>query len=835
MTEAPARKKWKRPVAVVAVLAVVALVVLIGGLPQWLSTPRARRWLLAKANAALAPGRLEVGSFRFSWFGPTRMTRIVLLDPQGDRVVEAPSATWDRDLRKILFDRPRYGTLRLDRAVLDVERGRDGSVDLYEALRPILREDPDEDLTIRVVQGSLRFRDHMRDLLRPVKAERADLVLHLAPRPKALTWRLDLRNSGNDPNDAEELTVIGRLDRFGPGGPGQKDLAIRITGNRWPVDVSTPNLTTFVRLVGHVELMRHEDLWSFAGDARFRDIALQGSWLSGDHLDWPEARGRWNVAQTGQGWAVRSLDLEGPIGSVHARGTLPSPSEESVIEGQIDLAKLAQQLPHALHLPHELVLERGRAQVRAEAKPSDAGLAWKLEGRILDLAANRGDERIAFSEPGVVTASLIGVGESDTQFDARVELGDSPWSDGPLGVRVAAVYRAKADELEISRFEVKERRGTLAAQGRVCELGKRRLAELEGTITPDWREIEATLARHTDPNARLEGESITFRAKGPLSSPWNDMGKALDADVRFALASADVYGLRVGPTALTGHSSGGRMTFDPIDTTLNGGRVHLEPRLETREDGGFTLLLSEGSSIRDAEVNDEVSHRFLSFVVPVMDQATRVHGRVSVDLERAEFPLGEGASQKAVVEGRVVFRDVEFVARGPLAHDIFALMGNSNQSTLRLDQPVVLSISEGKIHQRGLAVPIPIIKTQFELAGWIDFDRNLALTASLPLTPQMFEGLPLLADVIGGTRINVPVGGTLSQPKVDKESFRVALKETGKDLLQRGAMRGAAELLFRLTQPRDPNDPPPMRLTPEERRQRRLERREERRQRREQP
>src|SRR5205807_233416 len=91
-----------------------------------------------------------------------------------------------------------------------------------------------------------------------------------------------------------------------------------------------------------------------------------------------------------------------------------------------------------------------------------------------------------------------------------------------------------------------------------------------------------------------------------------------------------------------------------------------------------------------------------------------------------------------------------------------------------------------------------------------------------PLTSAMVADSNLLGIIVAGTRITVPIGGTLSSPKVDREAFQVAMKDLGKQLLRRGAAAGAAELLMRLARPRDPNAPPPRpRLTPQEKKGRR--------------
>src|SRR6185312_8027540 len=93
------RRRWG---AVLAGLA-IALVALVGALPWALSTAPARRWLLRRANRALAPGSLEFASFRPSWFGPARIAGLTLRDHQGEAVVAAPRVVWDRSLGQLLF------------------------------------------------------------------------------------------------------------------------------------------------------------------------------------------------------------------------------------------------------------------------------------------------------------------------------------------------------------------------------------------------------------------------------------------------------------------------------------------------------------------------------------------------------------------------------------------------------------------------------------------------------------------------------------------------------------------------------------------------------------
>ena len=260
----------------------------------------------------------------------------------------------------------------------------------------------------------------------------------------------------------------------------------------------------------------------------------------------------------------------------------------------------------------------------------------------------------------------------------------------------------------------------------------------------------------------------------------------MEGEFGVVLTSAELFGMHLGPASIVARASDGALAIDPIRTTLNGGRLAIEPEV-AREGGGLVLRLKPGGAIEGAEINDEVSRKVLAFVAPVLDSATRARGKVSVDVQRAEFPIGGEASRRAIVEGHVVFQEAEF-APGPLAVGLLRLAKMDEEATLKLDQPVVLAVADGKVYQRGLSVPLGRL-SRVELDGAVGFDRSLDLKASLPLTPAMVNNNPLLGDIIGGARVSVPIGGTLDAPKIDRDAFNLALKGLGKDLLRRGAAR----------------------------------------------
>ncbi len=429
-----------------------------------------------------------------------------------------------------------------------------------------------------------------------------------------------------------------------------------------------------------------------------------------------------------------------------------------------------------------------------------------LSGRWSAISSGRGDA------DGV---TLVG------KFRLNEPAGASDKSTRPTGLALRVHYAPRSDRLDLTEFTVSTSYGTLDASGKLEEATGDALVDLKGVVSPDFEAINALLAARVEPGAQVVGKPRAFRASGTLSGDGSKGWKGLDAEVGFDLAGADIYGMKFGPSPVVLRANRGRLVFDPVSTTLNEGHIRLEPEIDLDAPGGPILRLAKNSSIREARINDEVSKRVLAYVAPILDEATRASGLVSVDLDHAEFPIGPGRGRQAKVEGAVVFQDVEF-APGPLASEILGAIGRRDLS-LKLDQPVTLTIADGRVNQRGMSIPVGEL-TRIELNGWVDFDRNIALNAILPVTPAMLGNNPLLSDIVAGSKVRLPIAGTLDHPSIDQDAFANALQELGKSLLTRGATRGAMELFMRLGRPKDPDaPPPPTRPSPAERKEKKQE------------
>jgi translocation and assembly module TamB len=236
--------------------------------------------------------------------------------------------------------------------------------------------------------------------------------------------------------------------------------------------------------------------------------------------------------------------------------------------------------------------------------------------------------------------------------------------------------------------------------------------------------------------------------------------------------------------------------------------------------------MGSASGLQDAVVNDEVSHRVLMFAAPVLDRATRVQGRISLTLNDAFFPISARPEAQARVDGDMLFDSVEFMP-GPLAEQLLSVFRLEQRPLLVLRDPISIRILGRRIYQEGLVIPVAKVAV-IGLDGWVDFDQNLDLVARFAMIPPR-RNIPVLSQVLENTQIQVPITGTLKNPKLNAEAIKDRFKDMGTNLLETmmevganglnrvlgggaGGNAGARRDVFPpFTRPDDDRKPPPPR------------------------
>jgi translocation and assembly module TamB len=1085
-----ARRYWLAGALAVFVLAAG----FIAALPWVLALPRAQRWLVSQANRIMAPARVEFRSLEVSWFRPTEAIDFVLRDHQGDRVFAAPRFVFEWNLRQILFAWPAGATLTFQNGEFDIERFADGTVDLYEALKPVIQEHPKKRLVIRIEDGRLRFRDPA--FPEPVVADRADIMVDLAVDSQPVSWNIEFaRNRGQ--GAPAGFKVEGSYSRADVDAAGRHDFSVSLEGSRWPFTLSNKLVESRGDFTGSMSVQMRSGRLRVEGDATIADLVAVGDLLASDTIHLDRSRAKWTVERGDLDWTIDRLEVSSPVGSISGHGSFPPrPGHGAFLEGTVDLAALARQLPATLHLREDVRLERGSARLRVDIQSDESRQSedWSVSGNVSGLVARQGQKTLTLSEPATLSAKLqkgtnatklerldvqtpfftasgsgdvdrgitlvaaldlavfrerfrdwidlggielAGKGKIDARYqrrgndfqagatavfrdlriaglpmvdklerpelaleaaaggpaapagwpddwrhatltarsdpaegqiralhdlasgvlaiDARAQIArqrdghrerfegamkatrqkrvweaeqitlalvrDSQWGPGigalerigwqgrgrydpgrdelvlesvanppgdaretdtwiagnqrarvtglkalgateieasangdlqsisrllalkeskwtgalaarvqarcdhdvwSLGARVElselaqllqdgtrhevagktevgvkANYAPRSDRLDLIELKFTSPYALIEGSGTVVDLTSRPNLDLAGTLNPDWKALGAILAEKVERRARIAGRPRAWRLAGWIEGmPDFDRLGSLQGDCGVLIDGLDVFGMRLANVPVTLRARDGRLRIDPIDARLNGGALHIEPELVRGQGGSTWLRLGGSTSLIRAVVNDEVSHRVLSYAAPVLDGATRVEGRVSLALSEAVFPIVAPPDAQALVKGDLRFDDVRFMP-GPLADQLLGVFQLERRPLAVLRDPVSVRIEGRKVYQEGLVIPVGDVAS-VGVEGTVDFDKNLDLVARVALnTPR--ANVPILSPILENARFELPIGGTLSNPKINGAALKERWKGIGKDLLD-GSVKAGINGLQRLLQ-----------------------------------
>ncbi|MFC1766390.1 hypothetical protein ACFL6U_30470, partial [Planctomycetota bacterium] len=102
-------------------------------------------------------------------------------------------------------------------------------------------------------------------------------------------------------------------------------------------------------------------------------------------------------------------------------------------------------------------------------------------------------------------------------------------------------------------------------------------------------------------------------------------------------------------------------------------------------------------------------------------------------------------------------------------------------------RPTPFTVQNGKVHYENMQVDVGDNPINF--SGTIGLDDTLDMTVILPYT---WSGRTARVDQTSGDRIELPLTGTLSNPRLDTQRF---MKDQLKDQLEKQILKGLEELL----------------------------------------
>jgi len=314
--------------------------------------------------------------------------------------------------------------------------------------------------------------------------------------------------------------------------------------------------------------------------------------------------------------------------------------------------------------------------------------------------------------------------------------------------------------------------------------------KLNGPATIRMEEVAKQLSHLAGTPIRLEGTHETPLAI--LVSRRPDGSSDLNVTANLGWESGEIAGVVFGPSAIPVAMNETTIAIRNAVVPVDEGRITVSADVHYQP-GPLWMDVKPGVIAENLRMTPELSDRWLQYLAPMVAQATRIDGTFGVELSEAKVNLDE--PMKSRVRGQLQINQVAFDA-GPVANQLLgsieqiqmiakgrvaeATPQDKNRTLAKLPtQSVDFDFTDGLItHQRMFMV---VDRATVITSGQVHVNGNLALMTQVPLDASWL-GSDLKA--LAGKTITMPIGGTLSRPRLDPTAIRNLVTQLGTQAIQ---------------------------------------------------
>jgi hypothetical protein len=371
------------------------------------------------------------------------------------------------------------------------------------------------------------------------------------------------------------------------------------------------------------------------------------------------------------------------------------------------------------------------------------------------------------------------------------------WAEPSLTIVAEGEYDLATDALKLTAARVQRPDGLAAdAAGTVGHLTTTTDLDLAGKLTYDLATVEPQLRKLLGPGVKAVGKDTReFRLAGSLYAPGGPVTLVaapapaapgmtfthLNGNAALAWQSLRAYGFDVGQAEMRATLSGGVLKANPLEAAFGEtGKVRVEPtvRLDTPT---YEMTLAPGRIVDRAKLTPAACADALGYALPAIARSSATEGTVSFELEQNNIPLADPTA--GTVRGKLTLHQVQ-VGPGPLITEIAHVFGApQTRVTLANEQVVPVRLEKGRVYHENLRLTANGFSVT--TTGSVGLDGSLQLNAELPVPESavgpLLRGTPKLREAVAAKRITVPVGGTVTAPRLDRAAFQAAVQKFVKE------------------------------------------------------
>mgnify|MGYP000669326861 CR=1 FL=1 len=410
-------------------------------------------------------------------------------------------------------------------------------------------------------------------------------------------------------------------------------------------------------------------------------------------------------------------------------------------------------------LTYQAALDRIRAWTAADPK---APPSWRMAGRLggkaefqqsAGLISGRIDGQIA--DLDIVHASGQRYQEREVRFAAQGN------------------YNSVSQQIHIEQVELASATVRCTASGKVLRLGTQPDLQLAGRIDYDMDRFSQFLRS-------MAGEGVRLGGRG--SSPFSYQGvwgsEAAVASAKVGWSWAQLYGFQLGAGELEASLSKGALEIRPLDLECNEGRLRVAPQLvlarEPKE-----LALAPGRAVDHVRITPAMCASLLQYIAPLLAGVTSAEGRFSIDLDSFRLPFARRATQggsvstgpvnwwEAEIAGKLVIHSAQ-IGPGFLIQQLAQLFGRTTPAYLVQESTIPFQLSKGRVQHQQMDLVFNEVKLR--TYGSVGLDQSLSMMIEMPVPPAWQTG-KILGTALKDQIIQLPISGTLRQPRIDRTAF----------------------------------------------------------------
>ncbi len=331
---------------------------------------------------------------------------------------------------------------------------------------------------------------------------------------------------------------------------------------------------------------------------------------------------------------------------------------------------------------------------------------------------------------------------------------------------------------------------------------------MKGQAVYDSVALSNKLAPMTGNQVQLFGQQTV-----PIDVSWTSSTDpqasslaGLKAVTRIGWERARVVGIELGKADVPVNIDAGQLAT-AAEFAVSGGKLRWDVTSDLTAND-LVILQKPMTVLENVQITPEMCQGWLKYVAPLVAEATSIDGRLSLRLDDARLTPAD--PKKQTVAGQLIMHNVT-VGPGPLSNQVIGLVkqvdairkkdftqavSSSQHVWMNMpEQQIDFQMADGRVIHRNVSVRVG--DANISTAGSVSVDGQLEMMATMPIPDDWIEKSPLLVGMRGQS-LNFPIGGTLSQPRIDAQGLqqfgRQAVQSAASGLIQQQLSKGLGKL-----------------------------------------